>query len=41
MDYEHVTPDVGCGRECHNGDRAQMTAGAGSGRDVTLETVDL
>ena len=41
VDCGHVTPDAGCGRGCYNGDRGQMTTGAGSGRDVTLETVDL
>ena len=41
VDYGHVIPDAGCGRRCHNGDCGCMTAGAGSGRDVTLETVDL
>ena len=26
---------------CHNGDHGHMTPGAGSGRGVTLDTVDL
>ena len=33
--------DTGCGRGRHNGDCGHMTPGAGSQRDVTLETVDL
>ena len=41
VDCEHVTPDAGCGRGCHNGDCGHMTTGTKSGRDITLETVDL
>ena len=35
------TPGAGSGGACHNGDCGHMTPGAGSGRGVNLDTVDL